>query len=118
MKNKTWLESFGHALDGIYNTAKTERNFRIQIVAGIVAVAVCVIFTLPPWQYALVAMAITLVLVTELLNTAIEAITDLATQGEIHSLAKKAKDAAAAAVLLASTFALVVGTIVAATIIF
>ena len=116
-KNRTWLQSFGHAVDGIANTAKTERNFRIQIFFGFFAVIGCIILRVEPWQFAMVAFAIFFVLATELVNTAIEALTDLSCKGKIHPLAKKAKDAAAGAVLLASGFALVTGAIVAITVI-
>jgi len=117
MKNRTWLESLGHAIDGIRNTAIKERNFRIQIFFGILAVIACIIFSVEPWQFILVVFAIFFVLAMELMNTAIEALTDLSCKGKIHPLAKTAKDAAAAAVLLASTFAVVVGIVVAISII-
>ena len=112
MKNRTWLESFGHAFDGIANTFKNERNFRIQIILGIFAVIACIIFRVETWQFVLVSFAIFFVLAMELVNTAIEALTDLFTNGEVHPLAKRAKDAAAGAVLLASAFAAVVGVVV------
>jgi len=112
-KNKTWPESFGHAFDGIRKTAAKERNFRIQIIMGIIAVILCIIFRVDTWHFVLVAFAIFFVLSMELMNTATEALTDLICQGKPHPLAKTAKDAAAGAVLLSSAFALVVGAIVA-----
>ena len=116
MKNRNFKQSFGHAVDGIVNTVKNERNFRIQIVVGILAIIACIIFRVEAWQFALVAFAIFFVLAMELMNTAIEALTDLSCKGKIHPLAKIAKDAAAAAVLLASGFAVVVAVIVAVSI--
>lgn len=117
MKNRSWLESFGHAFDGIWNTLKSERNFRIQFFFGIIAVIGCIIFRVDTWQFVLVAFAIFFVLAMELVNTAVEALTDLYTGGELHPLAKRAKDCAAAAVLLASVFAIIVGVVVAISII-
>lgn len=58
-----------------------------------------------------VLTAIFLVLVTELMNTAVEAAVDLA-DPHIHPLAKAAKDTAAGAVLLAAVFAVVIGCMV------
>ena len=113
MKNRNWRESFGHALDGIVNTIKKERNFRIQIFFGILAIVACIVFRVEIWQFALVIIAIFFVLSAELMNTAIEALTDLSCKGKIHPLAKIAKDAAAGAVLLASALALIIGAIVA-----
>jgi len=117
MKSKTWLQSFGHALDGICKTAASERNFRVQLFMGAAAIAMCLIFRVEAWQFILVAFAIFFVLAMELMNTAIEALADLICGDKPHPLAKKAKDAAAGAVLLASAFALVVGAVVAIAII-
>jgi len=113
MKCRTWLESFRHALEGITSTIKRERNFRIQICMGILAVILCIIFRVETWQFLLVGFSIFIVLAMELMNTAIEALTDLSCKGKIHPLAKIAKDAAAGAVLLASIFAVIVGAVVA-----
>ena len=112
-KNRTWAESFRHAFDGIRRTAAKERNFRIQIFCGIAAVLACIIFRVDTWHLVLVCFAIFFVLSAELMNTAIEALTDLICQGKPHKLAKTAKDAAAGAVLLASAFAAVMGMVVA-----
>ena len=105
-----------YAFTGIRRTAARERNFRIQIFCAIAAVAACIVFQVETWQFILVAFAIFFVLSMELINTAIEAVTDLTCQGKPHALAKVAKDAAAGAVLLASTFALVAAAVVATTI--
>ena len=112
-KNKNWPQSFDHAFAGIRKTAARERNFRIQIYFGIAAVIACIILRVDAWLFVMVAFAIFFVLAMELINTSIEALTDLITQGKPHPLAKKAKDTAAGAVLLASAFAVVVGAIVA-----
>lgn len=61
------------------------------------------------WMFVLTAVF--MVLVTELMNTAVEAAVDLA-QPDIHPLAKAAKDTAAGAVLLAAVFAVIIGCIV------
>lgn len=58
------------------------------------------------WRW--IVLSIALVLVSELLNTAIEALVDLVSPG-YHALAKRAKDAAAAAVLLAAIAAVIIG---------
>jgi diacylglycerol kinase len=76
----------------------------VVVVAGIV-----LRFSLLAW--AVVALAIGLVLATELLNTALEAVVDLVSPQE-HPLAKRAKDVAAAGVLAASVAALAAGTCV------
>ena len=117
MKTKSLFSSFKYAFLGIRETAKRERNFRIQILAAIFAVAACIVFRVSAFHFALVAFAIFFVLAAELFNTAIEAVVDLVCRGKPHPLARIAKDASAGAVLLASAFSVVAGMIVAADII-
>ncbi|MCL1843108.1 MAG: diacylglycerol kinase family protein [Defluviitaleaceae bacterium] len=116
-KSRSWFESAGYAFSGIRNTARRERNFRIQIIMAILAVLACIIFQVNAMQFVLVGFAIFFVLSTELINTAIEAIVDMLTGGKAHPLAKIAKDAAAGAVFLASVFALIVAATIAASVI-
>ena len=112
-KSRSFFESLGYAFTGIRKAAAKERNFRIQIIMGILAIICCIIFQVDALLFVLVSFAIFFVLATELINTAIEAIIDLTTGGKAHPLAKIAKDCAAGAVLLASMFAVVVAVAVA-----
>jgi len=109
MKARTWLISFGHAVNGIRSTALRERNFRIHIFFAVLAITACVVFRVEAIHFVLVGFSIAFVMALELVNTAIEAVVDMYCRGKPHPLAKLAKDAAAAAVLLASLQALVVG---------
>ena len=117
MKNGSRVQSFKHAICGICKTAKTEKNFRIQLLMGIIAIIVCIVLRVEVWHYVMVVFAMFFVLAMELVNTAIEALTDLSCESKIHPLAKIAKDAAAGAVLLASASAAVVGVVVIVSII-
>ena len=114
MKARSFSDSLRHAIAGIRLAVQRERNFRIQITVACVFVFVCVIFRVGLPLMAMVAFAIFFVLAMELVNTAIEAVVDLACHGKPHPLAQTAKDVAAGAVLLASFFAIVVGIIVVA----
>ena len=114
MKSRSFVSSLKSAFFGIRETAKRERNFRVQLLAAIFVVLLCIVFRVSSFHFALVALAIFFVLVSELFNTAIEAVIDLVLGGKRHPLAKIAKDASAGAVLLASAFSVVVGLIVAA----
>ncbi len=105
-----FLESFRHALDGIGATARG-RNFRVQLVAGAAAVALGAFFRISAGEWIAVALCIGLVLGGECANTALEAAVDLASPDR-HPLAKRAKDAAAGAVLLFSLAAAVIGAVV------
>ena len=68
-------------------------------------------FHLAPWEWVAVLVVSSLVITSELMNTAIEATVDMA-MPQHHPLAKKAKDTAAGAVLVSAIFAVVVGVIV------
>jgi diacylglycerol kinase len=91
----------------------TQPTFRIQGAAAVLVVAGGVLLRLPPAAWAVLVLAIGLVLFAELLNTAIEAVVDLVSP-DYHPLAKQAKDVAAAAVLVAAVTAVAAGAAVAA----
>lgn len=105
---KRWLRSTGFAWAGIAHAYRTQANFRIEVACGVLACAAALLLRAP---LAPVALACALVLALELVNTALEALTDLASP-EVHPLAKVAKDAAAGAVLVASFGALLVAAAV------
>jgi diacylglycerol kinase (ATP) len=111
-KNTNWLKSLNYAFAGIRRAAARERNFRIQIIIGIVTVAACIVLQVDTWHFLAVVLSIFFVLAMELVNTAVEAIIDLVCKNTPHPLAKLAKDAAAGAVLLASFQAVIVGGLV------
>jgi diacylglycerol kinase len=81
---------------------------RIHAVLGGVVVIAGAALRIPPVWWALVVLAIGLVVTAELMNTAIEATVDLASAAD-HPLAKRAKDVAAAGVLVAVLTALAIG---------
>lgn len=103
--------SFNYAISGIVYTLRTQRNMRIHLVAAILTLIGALILRVSAFGLMGIAFAISLVFVTELINTAIEAAVDVATQS-YDPLAKVAKDVAAGAVLVAATNALVVAYLV------
>ncbi|MCL2665176.1 MAG: diacylglycerol kinase family protein [Defluviitaleaceae bacterium] len=104
MKNVNILASFKNAGHGFVYAFK-EKNFKIHLAAAALALSAGLILRVGAGRLALVLTAIFFVLCFELTNTAIEAAVDLCCGDTFHPLAKAAKDAAAAAVLLASVFA-------------
>ena len=62
--------------------------------------------------WAMLSLAVGIVVAAELINTALERVVDLATEGEFHRLARDAKDVAAAAVLCTAIMAAVIGMLV------
>ena len=111
MKNKTFRESFRHALDGIKMIVKTERNMKIHLVMTILVILCSVLFGLTASEKAIVISLCALVICAELVNTAIENAVDMGT-AVFNMYAKRAKDAAAGAVLVISFGALIAGLII------
>jgi diacylglycerol kinase (ATP) len=105
--NRFWA-AFDYAFQGILYATRTQRNMRVHLVAGALALFATLYLRLERAYVAVVVIAIALVIALELVNTAIEAVVDLMTVAH-HPLAKIAKDAAAGAVLIASLAAVVVG---------
>jgi len=110
-EHPTFIRSFGYAIEGFRTAVATERNIKVQLLVGVLAVVAGVVLKIDALSWVLVLLCIGLVLFAELVNTSIEAIVDLATQ-DLHPLAKRAKDIAAASVFTLSITAAVVGIIV------
>ncbi len=87
----------------------TQRNFRIHVVLGSIAISLGLYLDLAPAEVALIGLTSGLVLAMELLNTAIESVVDLTVKQTYHELAKIAKDCAAGAVLVSALASLLVG---------
>jgi len=102
---------FIHAVKGIIEVASTERNMKVHLAAALLAVGLAACLRLEAWKWAVLFLAIALVMVSEMLNTAIESVVDLHCK-TYHPLAKKAKDVAAGAVLLAAFWAVVLGAVI------
>jgi diacylglycerol kinase len=104
--------SIGHALDGIVNLIKEERNAKIHLVATalVIYVGFNMEFTAQEWIW--ISLAVACVWVAELINTSIERLTNLVSP-EHHPLAKQVKDYAAGAVLVMSLWAILVFCLIA-----
>lgn len=100
--------SFKYAWSGIHYAFKTQRNFRIHVIIGTLAFCLGVFLHLRPSEIAVIGLTSGLVLVMELLNTAIESVVDLTVKQTYHELAKIAKDCAAGAVLVSALAAVLV----------
>jgi diacylglycerol kinase len=105
------MRSFRFALAGLGYLARTQPNFRVHLVATVGVAIAATVLGAGPLDLAALLLAIGLVLVTEALNSAVEAIVDLASP-EYHPLARVAKDTAAAGVLVAAIVAALVGLVV------
>jgi diacylglycerol kinase (ATP) len=102
------LRSFKYAFAGWWFVLRTQHNAWIHAVASLVVVPLALWLGVSRLELAVIFLAITAVWVAEFINTAIEAVVDMASP-EPHPLAKVAKDVAAAAVLLAAICAILIG---------
>jgi diacylglycerol kinase (ATP) len=110
-KSRSILWSFEYAIAGVVFALRTQRNMRIHVAAAILTLIAALVLQVPTLGLVAIVFAISLVFVTELVNTAVEAAVDVATT-TYDPLAKIAKDVAAGAVLVAATNALVVAYLV------
>jgi diacylglycerol kinase (ATP) len=92
---------------------RTQRNMRFHVVVAVVVLVASLLVGVRKLELAVLVLTILLVFVTELFNTAMEFVVDLATR-EYHPLAKLGKDVSAGAVLVSSVGALLVGYLVLA----
>jgi diacylglycerol kinase (ATP) len=111
MKKQSLLDSFNHALQGVIEALKSERNLKIHFVLAFAALISALFFDFTPAEFLILIAAITLVIVAELFNTSIEAVVDLICGERKHPLAKLAKDVAAGAVFITAMNAVIVAYI-------
>jgi diacylglycerol kinase len=103
--------SFRYAFQGLADLLRSQPNARIHLAVALMATTAGFYFHISPAEWLAVVICIASVIAMEAVNTALEYLTDLVSP-DFHPLAGKAKDAAAAAVLVAATGAAVVGLIV------
>ena len=111
MKKDPLYKSFGYAFQGIFNTIRTERNIKIHCAAAILVTIFGIWLQISKTEWMICFILFGLILALELVNTAVEATVDLFTE-ERKPLAKKAKDAAAGAVLIVAIIAAVIGILI------
>ncbi len=110
LRPKTPVDSFRHALNGLLLSFKTQRHLRIHFVVAAFVLMAGFVYRLNRGELLVLVGAISLVLIAELLNTALETVVDLVTT-DYHPLAKVAKDVAAGAVLVAAVNAALIGLV-------
>lgn len=104
---KDRIRSFGYAIKGIKTLIKEEHNARIHVLGAIVAIGIGLILRISGYEWMWILLAIAMVFITEMINSAIEAICDEITEEKRPNI-KKAKDIAAGSVLVAAVFSLAV----------
>lgn len=111
-KNRSYAQSFKYAFKGIETVFKEERNMRTHVLLGIVTIFISFFLELTTMEWLWILLSIFLMLVMEIWNTVVENIVDMVTNRQFHPMAKKAKDMAAAAVLITAFFSIVTACVI------
>jgi diacylglycerol kinase (ATP) len=107
-RSQSLFQSFNFAAEGIIHAVRTQRNLWIHFAIAVAVLVAAIGFGATKLELAVLLLAITFVLVAELVNTAVEAVVDVASTS-FDPIAKIAKDIAAGAVLIAALNAIAVG---------
>jgi len=105
------LQSLNWAFEGVIHVLRSERNMRIHFAVATIVLVLAFSYGVTKLELMALLVAISFVLIAEMVNTAIEATIDLSATS-FDPLAKTAKDIAAGAVLIASVNAVVIGYLV------
>jgi diacylglycerol kinase (ATP) len=105
------VTAFGHAFRGWWYVLRTQQNAWIHSMFATVVIIVGLWVGLKPFDWAVIVLTIAMVFTAEFINTAIEAVVDLASPVH-HPLAKVGKDVGAGAVLVAALAGIVVGLLI------
>ena len=108
---RKFIRGFGYALNGIWHATATQLNFRVHLVAAIIAVYAGYALHISKDEWLWIILCIAMVLVAELFNTALEFLTDLVSP-DYNKKAGLVKDMGAGAVLITAICALVIGLII------
>lgn len=108
---KRLFKSFTYAFRGLAKIFREEQNLRLQSVMAIFVLSLALYFKVKPLEWALLIISISLVILMEIINSAIERAADVL-KPRINAYVKEIKDIMAAAVMFASFAAIIVGLLV------
>jgi diacylglycerol kinase len=108
---QTRVQSFRNALTGLWYVIRTQRNAWIHAIASIAVLSLGLWLKVEARDWALVILAVAMVWTAEFLNTALEAVVDLASP-QRHPLAQVGKDVGAAAVLISAMTSILIGVLI------
>ncbi|MFB9843657.1 diacylglycerol kinase family protein [Mucilaginibacter ginsenosidivorans] len=108
---KKFTRGFGYAFKGLWYAAKTQLNFRVHLICTIIALVLGYILDISVTEWLWIFICIGLVLLTELLNTALELLCDVISP-EYNEKIGHVKDISAGAVLVTAITSLVIGAVI------
>ncbi|MBI4097011.1 MAG: diacylglycerol kinase family protein [Candidatus Levybacteria bacterium] len=108
---KQLVRSFSYAFEGVIHALKSDQNLRIHFVIAAIVIAVSIYFQVTPYEMGILGVMILLVIITEMINTAIEKMVDLITK-EQRAEAKVAKDVSSGMVFVAAFGSVIIGLLI------
>lgn len=108
---KRTINSFKYAFNGLIDAYRTEQSVWIYIPVSLLVILAGFLLKISTTEWLIIILILGIILSLELINTALEAVVDLATE-KYHPLAKKAKDTVSAAVLVFAITAVIIGLII------
>ena len=107
LKNSNFLDASQNALEGIIYAITTQSNIKKQLIIAVAVMLISLFFDLTRAEFLCLMFTVVLVIIAEMINTAIETVVDLYTDLH-HPKAKIAKDVGAGAVVIAAINAIIV----------
>jgi undecaprenol kinase len=111
IKYRRLAKSFFYSYKGILRVFREEQNIKIQIILAIAVIALGLFFKISLLEWCILIIVITLVILAEIINSAVERITDMF-KPRIHEYVKVVKDITAGAVMITAISAMIVGVLI------
>ena len=105
------LQTFKHAINGLTQVFKKEQNFKIHSIAAILVIIAGFFFSIDKTEWMIIIIAISIVLSFELINSALEYLSDFVSP-DYNNKIKIIKDVSAGAVLIAAIGAFIIGLVI------
>jgi len=106
-----FIRGFGYALKGLWYASRTQLNFRVHLVCALIAVFLGYVLRISVQEWLWIMLCIGMVLIAELINTAMEIFSDIVSPGYNEKIGH-VKDICAAAVLVTAGTALIIGMVI------
>ena len=110
-RDRRIVDSFNYAIEGLTEAIRNEKHMKVHILVAIIVVILAILTNSAKSEIMIISVSVSFVMITELINTSVEALVDLISPKR-HPLAKLAKDVAAGAVLIAAINAICVGYLI------
>src|ERR1700752_4951667 len=111
INGRRFIKSFKYAFEGVHYAFRNDQNLLVHLIAAFIVINVSIALRVSPSQMAILGLTMMMVIIAEMINSAIEKMVDLITK-EHRQEAKIAKDVAAGMVLVTAIAAIVIGTLI------